>query len=111
MVTIQQNRKKREVYPQSYYACRHIRDKEALRSVDKICLCRAVIHAFVEKASLEEKERHEVECPLHNMRPPLHFSHSAEVHNVQTYHANDTKSAQKIERMIPILHLLHIFLS
>ena len=105
MVSVKQRRKEGKVYSQSYNACRQIGNEKPFGAIDKIILRVKVIHTLVEISGLEEEERHEVKRPFHYMRPPLHLSHPAEVHDVKTDHTNDTQSAQEVECMVPILHL------
>lgn len=104
VIPLKQERQEGEVYCHSYQAGRYIRNKYALGSINNIIPCSDIVHALVEKAGLKEEERHEIETPFHNMRPPLNFPQSTEIHNVKTYHTNNAKSAQEVKHMISFFH-------
>ena len=104
MISLEKEWKKGKVNGHSYQSRSYIGNKDSFASVHNIIASVAIVQSLIEIASLEKEERHKVEAPLHNMRPPNGFSQSAEVHNVKAYHANDAKPTQKVEHMISFFH-------
>jgi len=104
VIPFEQERKEGKVDDQPYHARRYIRNKDSPRPVHDIVLCSPAAHALVEVAGLKEEEGHEVEAPLHDMRPPPHFPHAAEAHDVQTYHSDDAEPAQEVKDMVSLFH-------
>jgi hypothetical protein len=104
VIPVEQEGQECKVNRHSYQAGRYIGNKDSPCPIHDVILCPLASDAFVEVAGLEEEERHEVETPLHNMLPPIDFSQSAEVHDVEAYHTNDAKPTQEVEHMISLFH-------
>ena len=104
MVSVEQEGQEGKVDGHSNQTGREVGDEDASGAVRDVVHRALAFQTLVEVARLEEEKGHEVETPLHDMRPPFNLSQAAEVHDVQADHANDAKAAQEVEHMISFFH-------
>ena len=80
-----------------------VRHQQALHPVFDVW-DRLTNQPFIEIACLEEEERHEEERPSHDLCEPILVALTTRTHYVQENHAEDTKSAEEVKSMVPLLH-------
>ena len=103
MVSIDQEGLESHVDEESDSTARDVGNKQSLAFVDEVSLAVAC-YRLVEISSLEEEEAHEEICPVHDFPPPVIVSMTAETHDVEGNHTNDTDTAQEVEGVISRFH-------
>ena len=96
----------REKYGSAYQTRCNIGDEQPLGLVCTI-LPTVAQHTFVEISRLEEKERHEVVGPLHDLAPPVVVGMATKCHDMQTDHADDTYAAKEVKSVISWFRFVH----
>ena len=107
VVTVDEERQEGKIDGPAYESGRQVRNEEALSLIYAI-LAAGPENALIEITRLEEKEGHEIICPLHNLTPPFIVGVATHGHHVQTNHPDNADATQKVESVVARFHVCKI---